>query len=107
MYYLEDLTLQDIRFLKELLEDYKTTNTKTSEDGKPPALPVAYHSIKAKVKRLVKYVSYNPNETDTPKKPSKYSVFKKQLREDNNLIKLNKKTYRIKKWNKYETAKAT
>jgi hypothetical protein len=86
MFYLEDLTLKDIKFLKQLLEDYRETHT-AIEDGKFLPLPIIYHTFKEKLKRLVKYVSYNPNETETPKKPSKYSEAKK----------FNKRAYRIKK----------
>jgi hypothetical protein len=93
MYYLEDLNLQDINFLNQLLENYRKSKS-VFEDNKPIPLPPVYHIFREKVKRLVKYVSYNPNETDTPKKPSKYSEFKKQIR---------KKTYRMKKQNIKET----
>jgi hypothetical protein len=108
MYYLEDLTLQDIKFLSKLLEDYRETNT-MFEDGLPLPLPHAYHIFKEKVKRLTKYVAYNPFEADTPKKASKYSEVKKKrknlfLKEKgttllNELLEKEnfKKTYRIKK----------
>jgi hypothetical protein len=87
MYYLEDLSLRDINFLSQLLEDYRKTNT-AIEDGKPLPLLPTYHSLKTKVKRLIKYASYNPFEKNTPKRPSKYSEFKKTL---------HKKTYKMKK----------
>jgi hypothetical protein len=86
MYYLEDLSLQDIYFLNQLLEEYRKANFKL-ENEKPLPLPPLYHVFKEKVKRLIKYASYNPFEKDTPKKPSKYSEFKK----------LHKKNYKIKK----------
>jgi hypothetical protein len=109
MYYLEDLTLQDIRFLSALLEDYRIKNIKTSEDGKISALPTAYHSVKVKIKRLTKFATFNPNETDTPKQTSKYSVFKKQLKRDfpKETPKGLHKIYRLKKDIKNETIKNT
>jgi hypothetical protein len=79
MFYLEDLTLQDINFLNQLLEEYRETHT-IIEDRKPLPLPKNYHILKEKIKRLCKYASYNPREADTPKQPSRYSEFKKTLK---------------------------
>jgi hypothetical protein len=101
MYYLEDLNLKDIKLLNQLLEDYREKNT-MFEDGLPLPLPPSYHILKEKIKRLTKYASFNPNETDTPKQASKYSEFKKRIKQQNNL----KKTYKLRKQNN-ETIKNT
>jgi hypothetical protein len=84
MYYLEDLNLSDIKFLNQLLENYRKENM-TEENPKKP-LQKDYHILRAKVKRLVKFASYNPFETDTPKQQSKFSEYKK----------FHKKNYKIK-----------
>jgi hypothetical protein len=43
-------------------------------------IPQKYHNLNKKVRRLCKFVSYNPLETDTPKQVSNYSVWKKHFR---------------------------
>jgi hypothetical protein len=71
MYYLEDLTIREIKFIKDLLDAYRDKHTKMDNP-----LPPYYHSLKNKLKRLCKYVSFNPLEETTPKKG--ISVYKKQ-----------------------------
>jgi hypothetical protein len=71
MYYLEDLTIREIKFLDDLLSEYRNNN-----ESFVSSLPPYYHTLKKKLKRLCKFVSYNPAETDTPKSRSKYSVLK-------------------------------
>jgi hypothetical protein len=73
MYYLEDLTIREIKFLNELLETYKKDNEKPDIP-----LPPFYHSFRTKLKRLCKFVSFNPLEENTPKNKSKYSLWKKE-----------------------------
>jgi hypothetical protein len=73
MYYLEDLTIREIKFIQELLEAYKKDNDKPSIP-----LPPFYHSFRIKLKRLCKFISFNPLEEETPKQHSKYSVWKKE-----------------------------
>jgi hypothetical protein len=74
-YYLEDLTIREIKFLNELLETYKKDNEK-------PDIPLSpfYHSFRNKLKRLCKFIHFNPLEENTPKQQSKYSLWKKQGR---------------------------
>jgi hypothetical protein len=73
MYYLEDLSIKEIQFLKDLLETYKEQNTKET-DGKYEPLSPMYHTLFIKIKRLCKFVSFNPDETNTPKQISKYRI---------------------------------
>jgi hypothetical protein len=71
-YYLEDLTIREIKFLEEILNEYKERNIKPNEQ-----LPPFYHSFRTKLKRLCKFISFNPFEEATPKHISKYSIWKK------------------------------
>ncbi|MDR1286366.1 MAG: hypothetical protein LBK08_02035 [Treponema sp.] len=91
MYYLEELTPRDIVFLNQLLEGYRKTNVKM-KNNKPLGLPKEYHILKEKIKRLCKYFSYNPFETNTEKRKSKYIEAKKLRR-----------TFKTKKEGKNET----
>jgi hypothetical protein len=86
MYYLENLTVNEIGFIKELLEEYRSRSQNTAPQ------PFFYHSLKNKVKRLFKFISYNPLEEATPKKVSQwkrrgYSPFpQKGIKRDNPYI---------------------
>jgi hypothetical protein len=71
MFYLEDLNLREIKFLKDLLEAYRKDNEKQDI-----SLPPFYHTLKKKVKMLSKYASYNPCNQYAPKEKSKYSSHK-------------------------------
>ncbi|MDR2259201.1 MAG: hypothetical protein LBE14_08660, partial [Treponema sp.] len=86
----------------ELMKNYRIANT---TPDKP--LPCFYHSLYAKIKRLSKFISFNPFEEGTHKKTSKYSLWKRErgkkplepLLEDTSVLeRLDKEKYPANGW---------